>query len=203
MSDSLKTIAQQLVRQAVEVSEQESKKILFDAHEQAEKIKQQAREEANSLVETALEQVERINAEGLREWHRAARILKDKLQQDLRNLIVAHVVSTPLQENLSLRLHEIVLELLRNTYHNTDGRLEIRISESVQKDVVDKLHLAVHDFLHTGVDISVDQDSFTGFYIRREQDHYRIAFTQAEFEDALMPYLSSALRQFFVPTHEE
>jgi len=203
MSQSLKTIADQLVQQAVEVSEREAQKKLLAAQEEAEEIRRRASEEARRILVNANEQALRIGEEGMRDLQRAARLMKDRLEQEIRSLIATKAVVVPLEHILTDRLHGIILELMRSAYRNQDGRIEIRLSERAAKAVVDGLEASVHSVLGIETEILSDQEEFAGFYIQREQDRYRVSFTAESFHNALLPFLSPLLQQLFVPTYEE
>jgi V/A-type H+/Na+-transporting ATPase subunit E len=195
MEDKLRQLAEKLVNDGLVQAAAEQEKMLAEARREAERLLTEAKQEAKSIRQKAEQEAEQERVRVRSELQQLGRRTKEGLRADLRQLIHAQVLHTPLKVHFQQQLPAILTTVIQHLYRDEKGRLEIRLPENTREDLRAQLEQAVQQLLETAPKLGTDARIGNGFSIQRAGDAYVIDFTEADFEAVLAGLMSESLQK--------
>jgi vacuolar-type H+-ATPase subunit H len=195
MEDKLRQLAEKLVNDGLVQAEAEQEKILAAAQAEAVRLVDTAKQEAASILQKAEKEAEKERVRVRSELQQLGRRTKEGLRADLRQLIHAQVLHTPLKVKFEQQLPAILTTVIQHLYRDEKGRLDIRLPENTREELRKQLEQALQQLLDSAPKLGTDARIGSGFSIQRAGDKYVIDFTEADFEAVLSGLMSESLHK--------
>jgi V/A-type H+-transporting ATPase subunit E len=185
MSDkNLEQLIATLKKEAIESSENESKKILDNANQEAQSLKQSAQKEAEQIIENAKKEAEDIVSKGKAVLQQASRDLTLSLQNDILNLC-KNILEEKTEANFN---EDLFQDVVKKVVASIGDGAAVDVGEEQKK----KISEAVLNDISKMKEITLNQSnkSGAGFKITNTSEGWSYDITPENVSEALFAMLT-------------
>lgn len=201
MTDKLQELTQKLYQDGVEKAKLEAEKILDHAKEEKTRLLRLAREEAEEVLARAHREARELKSKVESEVRMSANQALALTRQQLSELITAKVSGDCARgifndPEFLKKCVELIINIWATQKEAGSKEICVRLPEKNRKDLENYLFCESKKELDRGIKIEFDEHIKSGFTISPKDGHYRLGFTDRDFEELIKTFLRPALRTF-------
>lgn len=207
MSEGLQTLTEKLYREGVERGELEAKEIIAKATREATDLVDNARQRADEMLESARQEIADLHKKSENEMRMAMRQAMDHLKDQITNAITARIINPAVE----IPFHDpeflksLLLTIAQNLRLGGESAETLRaiLPKNKYKEFRERILGRSINLLSEGIEVQFSDQVQTGFTIGPVDGHYRISFSEKDFELFFKEYLKPrTARLLFGPENE-
>jgi len=192
MDQKLEALTRKLYDEGVQRAEAEAQRILAKANQDAEAVRLQAERQAVDILAKARDESMALQRRTRSELHMMTTQAREQLRQEMESLLAARVIDAPLKEALrdGDLVRDMILAIASHLKPGPNDTLSLALPEEMVNDWGPKIRVRIAEVLGSEPVIHPLPGLKGGFQIGREGKHYRISFTEEDFQTYLRQFLS-------------
>ena len=199
MNDKLQELTRKIYNEGLEKGKNEAEEIVAKAKAEADDLIKNANSIADKIVEDAKKDAEEFKKNAHSELSLSSKQAVNALKQQLTNLVVSKSVKAALASAFDDRtfIQDIMLAMVEN-WHKIDqggGDISIVLPEKEKGKLDDFLKGKVAKQINAGMDVDFDEGMKSGFKIGPKDGHFKISFTENDFQQFFKQYIRPRTKQ--------
>lgn len=192
MDQKLEALTRKLYEEGVQKAETEAQRILAQAQKEAEAIRLQAERQAVDIMAQARDESAAIQRRTRSELHMMSTQARERLRQELESLLRVRIVDQPVKEALKDQdlVRRLILDIAGQVQPGTDESLSLALPEETARAWGEAFRQRLQEELGRGLTLHPVPGLKGGFQIGREGQHFRLSFTEEDFQAYLGQFLS-------------
>lgn len=192
MDQKLEALTRKLYEEGVQKAESEAQRILAQARKEADAIRLQAERQSVDMLAKARDESAALQRRTRSELHMMSTQARERLRQELESLLTARIVEQPVRESLKDQdlVRQMILDIARHLRTGPDDTLSLALPEETARAWGESLRQRLQEELGRGVALHPAPGLKGGFQIGREGQHFRLSFTEEDFQAYLGQFLS-------------
>ncbi len=193
MNDKLQELTQRIYNEGLEKGKSEAEEIVNQAKTDADTLIRNANKQAKKIMEDAIKESEELKKNAQSELTLSSRQAINALKQQLTGLVVTKSVEDALTNAFDDKafIQDIMLTMVKNwnKIDQSGGDISIVLPEKEKGKLENLLKGKVAMQLKAGLDINFEEGLKSGFKIGPKDGHYKISFTEDDFQQFFQQYL--------------
>jgi V/A-type H+/Na+-transporting ATPase subunit E len=192
MENKLEVLTQKLYKEGIEKAEVEAQKILANARKESDAIIKRAEDHASAILSKAEDDASNTAKRSRSELHMMAIQAREKVRQELENMLKVKAIDQPLKASLSDHtfLNQILLQVVSNLKLDKGDNITIELPEAQLKASRETLKQQLHAVLGSEPTLNADHSLRSGFRISKDNQSYKISFTEEDFKTYLHQFVT-------------
>lgn len=192
MDNKLEVLTQKLYKEGIEKAEVEAQKILTNARKESDAIIKRAEDHASAILSKAEDDASNTAKRSRSELHMMAIQAREKVRQELENMLKVKAIDQPLKASLSDHtfLNQILLQVVSNLKLDKGDNITIELPEAQLKASRETLKQQLHAVLGSEPTLNADHSLRSGFRISKDNQSYKISFTEEDFKTYLYQFVT-------------
>lgn len=193
MNDKLQELTQKIYNEGLEKGKTEGDEILTKARAEADELIKSANKEAEKILEDAKKESEELKKNAQSELTLSSRQATNALKQKLSDLVVTKSVKDALDKAFEDKtfIQKVMQGMVENwnKIDQSGGDISVVLPEKEKGKLEDFLKGTVAKQINLGLDIDFEEGIKSGFKIGPKDGHYKISFSENDFERFFKKYL--------------
>lgn len=192
MDNKLEVLTQKLYKEGIEKAEVEAQKILANARKESDAIIKRAEDHASAILSKAEDDASNTAKRSRSELHMMAIQAREKVRQELENMLKVKAIDQPLKASLSDHtfLNQILVQVVSNLKLDKGDNITIELPEAQLKASRETLKQQLHAVLDSEPTLNADHSLRSGFRISKDNQSYKISFTEEDFKTYLYQFVT-------------
>lgn len=192
MDNKLEVLTQKLYKEGIEKAEVEAQKILANARKESDAIIKRAEDHASAILSKAEDDASNTAKRSRSELHMMAIQAREKVRQELENMLKVKAIDQPLKASLSDHtfLNQILVQVVSNLKLDKGDNITIELPEAQLKANRETLKQQLHAVLDSEPTLNADHSLRSGFRISKDNQSYKISFTEEDFKTYLYQFVT-------------
>lgn len=192
MENKLEVLTQKLYKEGIEKAELEAQKILANARKESDAIIKRAEDHASAILSRAEDDASNTAKRSRSELHMMAIQAREKVRQELENMLKVKAIDQPLKASLSDHtfLNQILVQVVSNLKLDKGDNITIELPEAQLKASREALKQQLHAVLGSEPTLNADHSLRSGFRISKDNQSYKISFSEEDFKTYLYQFVT-------------
>lgn len=192
MENKLEVLTQKLYKEGIEKAEVEAQKILANARKESDTIIKRAEDHATVILSKAEDDASNTAKRTRSELHMMAIQAREKVRQELENMLKVKAIDQPLKASLSDHtfVNHLLTQVVSSLKLDKGDNITIELPEAQLKESRASLQQQLQAVLASEPTLNADHNLRSGFRISKDNQSYKISFTDEDFKAYLHQFVT-------------